>query len=557
MEKKTIYLSGYEELQIPIRIWQFDEENWIRQIRSDPFLPGDPEEVRGLIDGYLGIINRPAEENLLSGTREPRLALQELLPFKREGSSSAYDYDSEIRKALGKFHGEPLNAGCLEPLFRRIAVSLGNPFLEGNSIESGGRVAKEILDHFGVVDRKVIDELESDHFRVIASEYIESSPGVVDLMNSDQSIIVSLSAAFETLGYFEEAWDHLEDVFSMDEISLPVDIVFTDLGEYKGQTGPGWPIFLNAAYWSDSSKRGIWKPTTAHELFHHIQYSYGFSSKWSANDWFAEGIASWGEVFVWNRVSDQNKIFATFHNPNSPFDGYSYDALPLWIFFDLALEAPHGYCPEPVPKKGRVLEELFILAEEKGLDAAIREKIVSCGGLGVGINDIYSFFCLFCRERLSGGWSRGHCRDYLSIRAPEQSDEDSPLAPMPVMESGQKLAKAEWHNFGAFTLHSASCHYLAVDLPEKFLEAGVDGAIEIDFLRRHYQEVWISFVFFDAGGNAMRSLPLFDKVETGQSHNPPPRVVPTGAESLVLMVCALKQTEVFLFFKVRAAHVSS
>ncbi len=83
-----------------------------------------------------------------------------------------------------------------------------------------------------------------------------------------------------------------------------IEVVFRDIDCYGVADPPDGPIQFNSHAWVNNS--GIRKPTSAHELFHKMQYAYGYKTRWKPQkpyQWFTEGTAAWSEVFVWGRVS--------------------------------------------------------------------------------------------------------------------------------------------------------------------------------------------------------------------------------------------------------------
>jgi hypothetical protein len=154
---------------------------------------------------------------------------------------------------------------------------------------------------------------------------------------------------------------------------------------------PDGPIRLDSESWV--SQPGIRKPTSAHELFHKLQYAYGYRTKWrpkSPYKWFSEGTAAWAEVFVWQRVSGSRKINDLFKNPS--MDLYEADAgsVPFWLFFQEKCQVEQDLNPIV-----ELFEEYFATGDErKALERIVSRKH----------GRMEDFYLLFARERRTGDW---------------------------------------------------------------------------------------------------------------------------------------------------------
>ncbi|KNY28689.1 hypothetical protein [Pseudobacteroides cellulosolvens] len=83
-----------------------------------------------------------------------------------------------------------------------------------------------------------------------------------------------------------------------------IDVYVYDLGSgLYGQTSSYWNyIELNSnQVVSDYYKR---KTTPVHELFHRVQYNYGYISGTSNMSWAVEGTASWSQKYLASDVGD-------------------------------------------------------------------------------------------------------------------------------------------------------------------------------------------------------------------------------------------------------------
>jgi hypothetical protein len=217
----------------------------------------------------------------------------------------------------------------------------------------------------------------------------------------------------ETAGYLETAWEKYASLFGRHPYTAPgndkVEVVFRDIDCYGVADPPDGPIQFNAAAWVKTP--GIRKPTSAHELYHKVQYAYGYKTKWHPSKpymWFTEGTAAWSEVFVWGRVSRTCKVDTIFKD--TKLDLYEAEdmAMPFWIYF------VRGNEENP---DNQLMVKLFEKCEQIGdvklaLDEVIRENHGS----------VEKFYTSFAKERKNGFWSTSCCDPYRCILGPEGND---------------------------------------------------------------------------------------------------------------------------------------
>lgn len=217
----------------------------------------------------------------------------------------------------------------------------------------------------------------------------------------------------ETAGYLETAWAKYVDLFGRTPYLAPgkdkIDVVFRDMDCYGTADPPDGPIQFNAKVWMKNA--GIRQPTSAHELFHKLQYAYGYKTKWSPTYpfmWFTEGTAAWAEVFVWGRVSRSCKVNAIFRNCR--LDLYDADdmAMPFWIYF----VSGNGGNPQ-----NRLMAKFFercekLQDEKRALNEVIRETY----------GPVKRFFAAFAEERKKGFWADCSSVPYKCILGPDGND---------------------------------------------------------------------------------------------------------------------------------------
>jgi hypothetical protein len=217
----------------------------------------------------------------------------------------------------------------------------------------------------------------------------------------------------DTAGYLETAWEKYTAFFGRKPYTPPgkdkVEVVFRDIDCYAVADPPDGPIQFNAGAWVKNS--GIRQPTSAHELFHKLQYAYGYKTKWHPQRpymWFTEGTAAWSEVFVWGRVSRSCKVNEIFKDTR--LDLYEADdkAMPFWIYF---VRGNHDQTDN------RLMVKLLEKCEKlQNVKLALNEVILENYG------SLEKFFASFANERKNGFWA-GNCSDpYRCILGPEGND---------------------------------------------------------------------------------------------------------------------------------------
>ena len=158
----------------------------------------------------------------------------------------------------------------------------------------------------------------------------------------------------------------------------------------------------------------IRQSTSAHELFHKLQYAYGYKTRWPPRQpllWFTEGTAAWAEVFVWGRVTRNCKIEGMFYNPGINLFDAEDMALPFWIYF------VSGNSGAP---NDRLMVKFFekYEVENGNVKAALFEVIRDSYG------SADSFFRRFAHERQNGFWLETvlHPCNYTRILGPDGKD---------------------------------------------------------------------------------------------------------------------------------------
>lgn len=118
-----------------------------------------------------------------------------------------------------------------------------------------------------------------------------------------------------------------------------IDVKVYYLGStLNGVTDSGWNhIELNSkTVVKNACKR---QTTPVHELFHRVQYAYGYITGTSDMKWATEGTASWSQKYLGQNVGDwMSRMNEGLQNPDrklmkNPDDGgRSYDACHFWVY---------------------------------------------------------------------------------------------------------------------------------------------------------------------------------------------------------------------------------
>jgi hypothetical protein len=249
------------------------------------------------------------------------------------------------------------------------------------------------------------NSMETDHFVL---KWTSKSSHSADNIKDPQIIK-------DTAGYLETAWAKYTELFGRHPYTAPgkdrIEVLFHDIDAYGYADPPDGPIQFNSAAWVDKNTRGIRRPTSAHELFHKLQYAYGFKTKWLPKTpyrWFSEGTAAWSEVYVWGMVSRTCKLDELFKDTDMELEEAEDTAMPFWIYF------VQGNQEHPNHELMRKFFEACERLQDENL--ALKEVVEETYG------PADQFFKKFASERKSGFWSDPCDTPYRCITGPEGQD---------------------------------------------------------------------------------------------------------------------------------------
>jgi hypothetical protein len=263
-----------------------------------------------------------------------------------------------------------------------------------------------------------------------------------------------------------------------------MEILFEDIGGYGVASPPDGPIKFDSPTWIGNE--GVRRPTSAHELFHKLQYAFGYRTKHTpsgAYKWFSEGTASWAEVFVWQRVSRAYKLRDLFSNPDLHLYDASYRALPYWIFFQARQTDSASDNPlVDLMQKYEDLDATTAYPEREAYAEVIEEDWPAGNVYG----NKEAFFALFSRDRRLQHWNLGPA----GVLYPTILDPDGdPIEPMLTVTEAGLGSGDSYVNHGSVSGFGSDYYRLTLEPSAngETLTINVDGAAGGDF---SYYLIW-------------------------------------------------------------------
>jgi hypothetical protein len=368
MAERLYRLKRLARKNYNVQVKGLDSERWRLALQADPQLPRNLGQLRQL--------------------------WRDLTEHRRRRAPA---FDVQVTRGVLRRRIEE----CGEAAVARFFTALGSPLLGNRDLDE--------IDAMMDADLPAFDQsLETDHFVL---RWTNSAAHAAD--NLADAAIVD-----ETAGYLETAWAQYNSVFGRAPYppagGTKIDVNFWDIGGYGVASPPDGPISFDAENWQ--SQPGIRQPTSAHELFHKLQYAFGYRTLWAPvapYQWFSEGSASWAEVYVWQRVSGAYKMTDLFTTPDLDLYNASYRALPFWMFFDTRQRD----AVDDIPLVGYLQRYELTGQEETALGEAIDADWPA--------NNVYgqldTFFALFSRERRIGAWRQTPTggQPYATILGPD------------------------------------------------------------------------------------------------------------------------------------------
>lgn len=161
---------------------------------------------------------------------------------------------------------------------------------------------------------------------------------------------------------------------------IDVEVYFNS-GLYGSTSSSTNKIFLNSRDCvRDACRR---QTVSAHELFHRVQYAYGYVTGTGGQTWWVEGIASWSQDFCYEHINDYvGRIERGLATPATSLLGRSYDACHYWKYFG---EQVNKFSTA-VTSEGQALREFLATYESNGLNAQAASGTVTQGRISRDFN---------------------------------------------------------------------------------------------------------------------------------------------------------------------------
>lgn len=343
MSGNDVSFSRLANKGFPVLVSVMDESSWQQLTSNDPSIPRTFSDLRQY-GSSLCVPSRAEKPGIADGVR-------------------------------GVSTGEPSTGECGEDSWYRFFQALSNPALstvERNIIEAD-------LDSAIPTFEKV---QESDHFILQwTNANADTSHNI-----SDDSVIAEVRQSLE------KAWSCYTEAFGQTPYipkgMTKIPVCFFNISEetWGVASPPDGPICLNSRvlvnnlglkpdpFKPNERLIGVRQTVPAHELFHKMQYAFGFRREWTPYgkfQWFSEGLASWAEVFTCQCVSRRVKFTDMYDNPEHDLFTISYNSVPFWVFFETCKKSETtdnimlAYLERCRAKKGNVIDALKEVIAER------------------------------------------------------------------------------------------------------------------------------------------------------------------------------------------------
>lgn len=306
------------------------------------------------------------DELLLQNPNAPtndHFALQfarELFPPEQERSDSSISFDFAEGPASFEAADNEGTDWCGEPTRGLLEAVVASDLL---SDAARTQIDTMMVDAVPSLERaKTIG-----HFRF---RWTESSSNLRD--NTTETNIDSTGAILN------DCWDRYVTDFREPKANLVngqrmIDIdVYYDGGLHGSTSSHSNRIFLNSdTVVNDDCRR---KTTSAHELFHRVEYSYGYVTGTSGQRWWVEALGSWSQEYYAPDVDDYiSRVNTGLGRPGDELLGRSYDACHYWKYLGEQLAARSAAVGSETEAIREVLDEYA----SNGLDAKAASDTVT------------------------------------------------------------------------------------------------------------------------------------------------------------------------------------
>ncbi len=231
--------------------------------------------------------------------------------------------DAEVIKLSERLYSKTKNAKAKEPCgeadFSNLYASLSNPDISNQAVNT-------VLQQAASSRPNLPQTYQSGNVRIFYTTNDSNAANNVTFDNIVKTAFILNKAWLDFNANFKEPKG-----FLLDGVRT-IDVYVYDLPSYLGVTSSYWDyIELDSqSCVMDNLNR---QTTPVHELFHRVQYSYGYDSGIAMN-WAVEGTAEWSQKYMASSIGDwkgwannclQNTDKALISNR-------SYDAVLFWIY---------------------------------------------------------------------------------------------------------------------------------------------------------------------------------------------------------------------------------
>ena len=255
------------------------------------------------------------------GDFDDRLSLDPSIPQKK-------DAVIQLAQKLYLPEREEIKEECGEGPFGRLFISLTNPDIPD--------AARDEVDNIIDANTPSLPKTyTSGHFKFYYTDNDLNSNHNVTLSEIQATAIVLNNAWSNFAQNFIEPKHYITSIGDCPPRPRKmVNVKVYDLGSsLYGATSSYWNyIMLHSRFVvKDSCKR---QSTSAHELFHRVQYSYGYVSGNSIYKWAVEGTASWAQKYKAPNVGDwMRRMNQGLNSPDlTLISGRAYNACHFWVY---------------------------------------------------------------------------------------------------------------------------------------------------------------------------------------------------------------------------------
>lgn len=224
------------------------------------------------------------------------------------------------KKLYSKEGRDEIKEECGEYSYGLLYAALSNPQITENTIDRVGEASDADMP-------ALPSTYTSGHFKI---HYTTSDT------NADNN--VTLANVQDTATVLNNAWNDYATNFKEPKHYVSGGVKYIDVNVYylgstlNGETSSSWD-YINLNSKSVVSNQYKRQTTPVHELFHRVEYSYGYVTGTANMKWATEGTASWSQKYRASNIGDwMGRMNEGLNNPDSSLIGRSYDACHYWCY---------------------------------------------------------------------------------------------------------------------------------------------------------------------------------------------------------------------------------